>query len=409
MRRLSQPRATTFGLAATLFAGGAVLLALATHAGAGKVLALLALAGLAAALGLFARGKRSASLIPVLLAGACLLLAAADAGLALIGGPAARDEWSGALAEPDALLGTGLRANAAARHIRRPLTSGYDVEWDVTYHTEGDHSRAVPGRPATGARIALFGGSFMFGEGLEDDETIGARLQARLGDARVFNLAVRGHGTAQNYLALVRDADEHRDTAARVIGFIPDHVRRTAMPYSLIASDWARLHPRVVLREGRVVDLGPALDALGPVGRLHVGLLHRWRLYRRLFGGSTIGPDDWALVAGLMRAAGTACAERDGSVVLVVVLPTGVEQREPATLGTDYRSWRNDLIRSGVRLDDLNDAFDARVAETGEPRASWFYSDGHPRARYADWVAERIAAELVASDAFSASTPAGSQ
>lgn len=48
-----------------------------------------------------------------------------------------------------------------------------------------------------GARIDLYGGSFVFGFGVDSDETVAAQLSGRLPGARVRNRGVPGYGTLQ--------------------------------------------------------------------------------------------------------------------------------------------------------------------------------------------------------------------
>ena len=95
----------------------------------------------------------------------------------------------------------------------------------------------------------------MFGEGLDDADTIPNQMQLMLSGVRVQNYAVSGHGTAQNFLYMKRILERTPDIGVCVVGFITDHVRRTAVPYELMAGWGLRNHLRVHRRHGQFVCL----------------------------------------------------------------------------------------------------------------------------------------------------------
>ncbi|MDB2407452.1 hypothetical protein N9W17_02845 [Jannaschia sp.] len=76
---------------------------------------------------------------------------------------------------------------------------------DIVQRIDADGWRFVPGRPADGPRVGLYGCSFTYGTGLADTETFSALLQQARPGLRVVNRGIGGHGTVQNLLQMRRD------------------------------------------------------------------------------------------------------------------------------------------------------------------------------------------------------------
>jgi hypothetical protein len=78
---------------------------------------------------------------------------------------------------------------------------------DGRYRANPEGLRAAPGQGAFGSRptdgrrrVALFGDSFVHGDEVEFDDSIGAQLETQLGDVEVLNFGVGGYGMDQAYL-----------------------------------------------------------------------------------------------------------------------------------------------------------------------------------------------------------------
>jgi len=335
----------------------------------------------------FSRGRRLVTLLSINLTLMSSLLVGLELVARSLREAPFRESWSAPLAEPDTELGTIPRADARVRHRRFPRALGYQMEWDVNYGTEADRSRRVPDRPRTGPILAVFGDSLLFGEGLEDHDTIPNQLQRALPQWRVFNYAVRGHGTAQNYFYLLRVLRDKPDTCLCLLGFIPDHVRRTVVPYSLMASVWAGRHPRVRLAGNRIINLGPAYDTIGPIERLHVDLLAGSLIYSKLSARWRPSPQDWDLVRDLVLAMRDTCeTDASGGRFVLLVLPTA---ESSSSHGEEFLRWRAELHARGVLIVDLWDRF--RTVATPQAHTSFFFTDGHPNRAYAALVAAWIA------------------
>ena len=143
-------------------------------------------------------------------------------------------------------LGTQGRpgVHAAAKHLR---TGG--TIFDVKYTIGADGFRVTPAAASgTGRRINFFGCSYMFGEGVDDDETLPYYV-AKQGGFAVKNYAFQGYGPHQA-LAILQSS---RDTAGAVNFFltVPWHAPRSAC-----VPAWTARSPRFVLEGGKVARAG---------------------------------------------------------------------------------------------------------------------------------------------------------
>jgi hypothetical protein len=101
-------------------------------------------------------------------------------------------------------------------------------------------------------RILCVGDSFMFGEGVRDEESLPAQLERVLSTAsdggrwEALNLAVHGYGTDQQWLRLQRLGFQYTADVV-VLGFFEDNLERNVMRFR----DYAK--PYFDLIEGRLV------------------------------------------------------------------------------------------------------------------------------------------------------------
>lgn len=112
--------------------------------------------------------------------------------------------------------------------------------FDVKYTIGADGFRVTPAPgPLPGRRINFFGCSYMFGEGVNDDETL-PYFVAKHGGYAVKNFAFQGYG-AHQALAILESG---RDTSGAVNFFltVPWHAPRSAC-----VPDWTARSPRYVL------------------------------------------------------------------------------------------------------------------------------------------------------------------
>ena len=122
--------------------------------------------------------------------------------------------------------------------------------FDVEYTIDGDGLRvAPPFAPDPAATLVCFGGSFMYGHGVNDQETLPYRIGVRSGGSiKVYNFAFGGYGPHQ-MLAMLEGGAVNRtvEPEGKVVALylmIEDHLRRSAG-----LNDWDPEGPRYVLDE----------------------------------------------------------------------------------------------------------------------------------------------------------------
>ena len=348
---------------------------------------------LVASLTLFALRIRRASLAALCMSIGGIGIALGEASLGLMErcDPRRREHIEGRLIEPDPELSGIPKPNAEIHHER--------MDFDVVYHTEPDRSRVVPGRPATGPRWVLFGGSFAFGWGIPDDQTIAACLQERSPPARVFNYTVSGYGTADVYLLMGRTLREYPDTRLGVYFLMSDHLRRTVCPHSLTAAPWGPRKPRFALRDGNIVHLGQATDTLDLTSRLNVQLLRQSRLYRACYPRWQPSAGDAELMAALILAMKRTCDQLLGCRFVVVNLPVRVSDREQGDVlaAKELARLQPELAARGVAVLDCASKFTEHLAATEAREDDYYFADRHPNDRYAALVAAWLHEYLVAA------------
>ena len=134
---------------------------------------------------------------------------------------------------------------------------GDAVLYDVVYTIESNGLRITP--PVTGTPrgcVLVFGCSFTFGEGVNDDQSMPYRVGVLTeGKSQVFNFGFHGYGAHQMLAALqhgVVDRVVESQPTHVISQAIPDHVMRTTGLYA-----WGRHGPRYRLQpDGSVVQEG---------------------------------------------------------------------------------------------------------------------------------------------------------
>lgn len=134
----------------------------------------------------------------------------------------------GDLYRSDSLLGfRGIPCGV--RHRQVTLQPGNQPLFDITYHLDENGFRVVPQENSRKQmHLAAFGCSFMFGEGLEDQDTFPAQCACLRPDIHVYSFAMAGYSPAHPVLQLqtgsVNGIVESRGAA--VYWLISDHVNR---------------------------------------------------------------------------------------------------------------------------------------------------------------------------------------
>lgn len=207
--------------------------------------AMLALAGV-----VLLKGEKIRRIALVLAA-----VAASTVGLELIvsiGSPQARRPVltrvvvPGNWIEPDAILGYRLSPNTSVLDTAR---YGDELIYRAFYNIDGTGARVTPqGRPEAGTYLFL-GDSFVFGQGLSDEDSVAAQFtQATGGAIRGINLGVPGYGPNHFVRALeagLIDRSPYRDPRAVVTWIIPAQLARITGD-----GEWLASSPRYILRDG---------------------------------------------------------------------------------------------------------------------------------------------------------------
>lgn len=209
---------------------------------------------------------------------------------------------------------------APKNNFRVQARSYFDEKlvFDVTYTTDENGLRIPRHRKADGHRseVVVFGGSYTFGTGVNDDETWPARVEMESQDrTRVHNFAYAGYGPHQMLAALAAGLVEEKLNAVPGYGIylaIGDHIRRAAGLRS-----WDGHGPRFVLDSaGEVVRKGFFDDDW--LRRVAVNLGNS-EVLRPLIT-PTVAAEEVALFVGIVERAGKTFEERfPGSEFHVIV------------------------------------------------------------------------------------------
>jgi hypothetical protein len=121
----------------------------------------------------------------------------------------------------------------AGRHVTSRKLLGDRVIYDAVYTTGPDHFRVVPNANEKPDRcVLLFGDSFTFGEGVNDDETSAAQIVKKSeGRVAAKNLGISGWGPHQFLAGLQSGRFQRAITCTPTDAFylmIPTHIARAA-------------------------------------------------------------------------------------------------------------------------------------------------------------------------------------
>ena len=119
--------------------------------------------------------------------------------------------------------------------------------FDVVYSLEEDYARVTPqtAQPDASNQIVFFGGSFTFGEGVANDETLPSVVGRKAPDWHVTNYGFPGHAAGQMLLRLQDETLLNNISDKEVIVvyiFIPGHVARV-IGSMRVSTTWGRNFP----------------------------------------------------------------------------------------------------------------------------------------------------------------------
>lgn len=302
----------------------------------------------------------------------CLALTLAEAALEFGRGPARRvgevqylPDTGYFRQDPD--LGYTLNANRV-QHARLADDSG--VVYDVTYRTDERGFRRTPASPDTGQVVAFFGGSWTYGEGVEDWETLPNRFaEATHGRYRVLNLSVHGWGPHQVLRAIERERFDS------LLGARPAAIVFLAGNWQVMRSaglaNWDPDGPRYVLSPDGIRYAGPFSHSATTMQRLRGtgrALLHLPTT------GRHVDSADVAVYVAILARTNRLLLERFATPLTVLLIRGWPEFLEGS--GWTQDALRAALVDSGLTVIDGT----SPPAPPEDPHRYHFRSDGHPTA-----------------------------
>jgi hypothetical protein len=275
-------------------------------------------------------------------------------------------------------------------------TSTYGTEkvFHATYTILPDGRRATPDAPAGADTYLFLGESYMFGQGLEDDQTLAAQF-AKANDFQVRTLNFSAPGYAPNQLVRAFeigrfDSLKGQPVKAVVTWIIPADLARVTGEES-----WLAASPRYVLEDGKPHFTGSfeqhrwhdPLAAVRYFADEHfpfiaaIGMRQRQERQAALFT---------ALLVRLQELA----REKLGAPLLVLYSWPD-EQTPPGNFGTDKSQAMLVSILAGLRVRGLS-LFSAERPAYGVPVSKLLIPhEGHPTAFSVRLIAEALKRRLV--------------
>ncbi|MES2176561.1 MAG: hypothetical protein V4550_01755 [Gemmatimonadota bacterium] len=298
-----------------------------------------------------------------------------------------REGGAGRLSNYDVTLGyRGVRQGGRFRAFK---AQGRDTIFDATYTLLPGGWRFVPQPPShsDSAFVAFFGCSFTFGEGVSDSATLPAAFAAATqGRATVYSRGFKGWGP-QSMLALMEAPPnlvalkERRGVA--VFTTIDQHIDRVRGTFNIVAT-WGGNMPLYELDANGVPVRRGSFASVRPLRQfLYWKASHSLVLSRLLSHPWTkASPDDWALMAGIVKRSCDLFAARyeSGGCYFVLWPNAGIARQELAPK----------LRRLGVHVLDYT-----RLWSAEDDIAKYqIKGDGHPNAAAYRRVAEQLVRDI---------------
>jgi hypothetical protein len=222
----------------------------------------------------------------------------------------------------------GFRPAPSSEAVATATWNGQPV-YRQTYHFDADGARVTPAAPA-GADLYLFmGDSFMFGQGLKDDQTLAAQF-AKANDFKVRTVNLGAPGNAPNHLvrafeAGLLDGYVGKPVKAVVVWIIPAQLARVTGDGS-----WLGSSPRYVLEGGTL---------------RHTGSFNEYRLLNPIAGAKYYIGERFAFVEAIGQQ-----QRQDQQIELFVAMMARLQQfardKFKAPLVIVY-SWPDETSRPG--------------------------------------------------------------
>lgn len=286
--------------------------------------------------------------------------------------------------DSDAVLGYRPRPDTT---VDVTATFGDELVFKKTYRVEATGERRTPGSSAQGPTWLFMGDSYVFGEGLSDEETLPARFAAGLqSKAHVVNLGVLGYSPA--HLVRAMETGTYDKYVKGKVAGVVTWITRLHLPRLNGDGGWLGSSPRYEFDEAGKVRF--------------TGSFNEYRLFHPLAGAEYLARTNLASVA---RAVGERLEHQQVPLYLALLarLRDQVRERYNAPLiliydwpeevsygqqDTYYMPYMKDFRALGVPM--------VSVRKIIGPFQEWpnFFipHDGHPNARLADALAKDLLA-----------------
>lgn len=262
---------------------------------------------------------------------------------------------------------------------------GDKIIYDVTYTLDEYGRRTNPGIAAQVADryVLFFGGSFTFGEGLKDNQTLPASLAAILPDWKPYNYGHPGYGP-QHVLTLLQQADLAEQVSEKdgilIYPIISAHVQR-AIGSMIVYSSWGFNMPNYTLDSSGALVRNADFTSGRPLKAMLYSLLARSQLIKYIGLDMPIkeSEEDMRLTAKIIAAAKQAYTSHFGNDNFYTLIWPGASTAKALI---PY------LEEEGIMTLDYFDAFDSgnedyRIA-----------GDGHPSALATEHLAQRLMSDI---------------
>ena len=279
------------------------------------------------------------------------------------------------------ILGKAPRPGVQA-HFRKSVDG--TLLYNVVYRIDGNGLRSAPPHDEAGSCVLFFGGSYTFGEGVENEQTLPYRV-GELGDGSIqtYNFGFHGYGP-HHMLAAVEEGLVDDIVACRpthiIYQAIPDHVRRTSG--RLLSGFHA---PRYLLPENGALYKKGFFDdeSLLPPGIR--GFLNRSLVFRRLTADkSPLNRYDLDRYAAIVaRARDIFSAGNDGTSFTVLLWEDGNSKL--------VREIANRFLGHEIRFYPVEES--VGISDRGKYRLS--AEDPHPNALAYDRIARFLLDEVI--------------
>ncbi len=280
------------------------------------------------------------------------------------------------------LLGYAPRKNNRSKSFKK--VDG-KIVYNVVYTTDKDGLRVSPNVNENVEKcILFFGGSYTYGEGVKDEESLPSQVGIKRTDYKIYNFGFHGYGPHQMMAALrheIVDSIVKYEPAYIIYQAIPAHIMRVAGK-----NIWSTHDPKYIVRgDGLVYDGHFDKDVIIP-SRLYTSIifqLNKSYTYRKFFKHRILITDqDVQLYQKLLLAIDNDIKQRYPEAEFHIIMGQGQNSYFKATCNL-------------LRKHNLNIHLIGNILKSPPDHQSYHIKhDGHPTAlayrEIADYVLDHI-------------------